>query len=291
MPLTPENRLKQLFEHLTRHEWPRRICVVNQPGYTQGAGQVTILPRPRLNLCLGGRATYSVRNGQEMTTLEIVRGEAVYTFAHCALEPCRRTNYLSLGLVFHPDLTRFLIARNNYSNGHSFLLTHHAPRPLDNDGQNLLRALENSCDRPTNDPLPIGISRVLLLKSIETLDSGRNSTPQGKAYMTWQAAQQFIEEHIHRPLDRQEVADFLQVHPNHLSRLFKHFSNRTFNETVRLARLQRARELLRQPELNIAEIALACGFSDPNYFTRCFRQSFGEAPGTVRQHMGLNSPE
>jgi transcriptional regulator GlxA family with amidase domain len=44
-------------------------------------------------------------------------------------------------------------------------------------------------------------------------------------------------------------------------------------------RLKRARTLLQDPALNIADAAHACGFSDPNYFTRCFRKALGTTPG------------
>jgi AraC-like DNA-binding protein len=44
-------------------------------------------------------------------------------------------------------------------------------------------------------------------------------------------------------------------------------------------RLQRAAEWLRQePEVSVAEVALRCGFADPNYFSRAFRAHLGCTP-------------
>ncbi|HSF87851.1 MAG TPA: ATP-binding protein [Saprospiraceae bacterium] len=51
---------------------------------------------------------------------------------------------------------------------------------------------------------------------------------------------------------------------------------------IRHIRLSKAKELLKDPDLNITEIAYQVGFSDPNYFTRCFGEEFGESPSETR---------
>jgi DNA-binding response OmpR family regulator len=50
------------------------------------------------------------------------------------------------------------------------------------------------------------------------------------------------------------------------------------NEFIRTMRLKRAAALLSQQKGNIAEIAFMVGFSNPNYFTKCFRDYYGLAP-------------
>lgn len=47
-------------------------------------------------------------------------------------------------------------------------------------------------------------------------------------------------------------------------------------------RLYAAVELLKNPSLTITEIAYMVGFTDPNYFTRCFTARFGKPPGETR---------
>ncbi len=51
---------------------------------------------------------------------------------------------------------------------------------------------------------------------------------------------------------------------------------------IRKMRLQHALHLLKTTELNVSEIAYAVGFSDPNYFSRVFHETFGEAPSGMR---------
>jgi two-component system, response regulator YesN len=48
-------------------------------------------------------------------------------------------------------------------------------------------------------------------------------------------------------------------------------------------RLQEAKTLLGQPELQITEVATAAGFADNNYFSRLFKRTFGKTPTTYRE--------
>jgi AraC-like DNA-binding protein len=50
------------------------------------------------------------------------------------------------------------------------------------------------------------------------------------------------------------------------------------NHFIRFIRLSKAKTLLLNPERSIISIAFDCGFSDPGYFARVFKQNFGLRP-------------
>ena len=50
------------------------------------------------------------------------------------------------------------------------------------------------------------------------------------------------------------------------------------NELLRIARLKKAASLLASSEKTVAEITYEVGFSSPSYFTRCYKDYFGESP-------------
>lgn len=52
---------------------------------------------------------------------------------------------------------------------------------------------------------------------------------------------------------------------------------------IRYVRLTRAKELLQHPHLSITAIAFDCGFNDPAYFSRVFKQTFGMTPNEWRE--------
>jgi AraC-like DNA-binding protein len=50
------------------------------------------------------------------------------------------------------------------------------------------------------------------------------------------------------------------------------------NDFVKECRLRRSFQMLGDQKLNIAEITMAIGFSNPSYFTQCFKKRFGKSP-------------
>jgi signal transduction histidine kinase/DNA-binding response OmpR family regulator/ligand-binding sensor domain-containing protein len=50
------------------------------------------------------------------------------------------------------------------------------------------------------------------------------------------------------------------------------------NKFIRIIRLKKATSLLRDPSLGISSIAMECGYNDPGYFARVFKQEFGVSP-------------
>lgn len=56
----------------------------------------------------------------------------------------------------------------------------------------------------------------------------------------------------------------------------------TPNEYIRVIRLRKAAELLKEGEKNVSEVAYAVGFDNPYYFSKCFREQFGMPPSQYR---------
>lgn len=61
----------------------------------------------------------------------------------------------------------------------------------------------------------------------------------------------------------------------------KSISGQSPNEFLRIVRLNRAKELLATHTYNISEVAYMVGFSDPKYFSTCFKKQFGVSPSKV----------
>lgn len=67
-----------------------------------------------------------------------------------------------------------------------------------------------------------------------------------------------------------------------LHKKLKALSGMSATHFIRHIRLSLAREMLHKGDLNITEIAYQVGFSDPNYFTRCYGEAYGESPSETR---------
>jgi transcriptional regulator GlxA family with amidase domain len=66
-----------------------------------------------------------------------------------------------------------------------------------------------------------------------------------------------------------------------LYRKVKSLTNYTPNEFIKTFRLKKAKELLEEKNYNINEISMEVGFSNPSYFSKCFKKHFGYTPSEV----------
>lgn len=71
----------------------------------------------------------------------------------------------------------------------------------------------------------------------------------------------------------------------HLYKKLMALTGRPPVEFIRLIRLKKATDLLKNSELNISEIAYDTGFNDPRYFTKLFKREFGISPSQFREQV------
>ena len=89
----------------------------------------------------------------------------------------------------------------------------------------------------------------------------------------------FIEEHISdSDIGVGDMASAAAISRSGLQRKLKQAMGITPQDLLREARIKRACQLLRNSNKTVSEVAYACGFSDPKYFSRCFKQSTGQSP-------------
>lgn len=81
------------------------------------------------------------------------------------------------------------------------------------------------------------------------------------------------------------IASQMGLERSQFYRKIKALTNYAPVELIRRLRLQRGRELLISTEKTIGEIAYEIGFSTPAYFTKCYRDAYGETPSQVRNSL------
>lgn len=87
------------------------------------------------------------------------------------------------------------------------------------------------------------------------------------------------------------LSEKLGCSPNHLSRAFHKEVGEKISSYINRIRLQNAESILRETTLSVKEIAFACGFADPNYFSRQFRREHGMTPNEFRHRLLNGAPK
>ncbi len=93
----------------------------------------------------------------------------------------------------------------------------------------------------------------------------------------------FIDANYYRSdLSIQTIADGVCLSPNYLCRIFKNQTGSTVHEHLIRRRHQEAKLLLKETNHRIRDIARGIGYSDANYFAKCFRRIEGCTPTQYR---------
>lgn len=96
-------------------------------------------------------------------------------------------------------------------------------------------------------------------------------------------ALEYIEEYFTESILVEEIAAFIGLSTDYFSRMFKQYTGLTPVEYIRYIRLAKAAELLQQPDISIADVAMKVGFEDQGYFSRQFKQVMGVSPSAFQR--------
>lgn len=101
-----------------------------------------------------------------------------------------------------------------------------------------------------------------------------------------QQATDIVESRFLERLSLATIAAEVGVHYVHLSRQFHKYNRCTIGELIRRRRVQYASHLLAHSQTPLAEIALACGFSDQSHLSFLFKRYMGVSPSKFRALAG-----
>lgn len=101
-------------------------------------------------------------------------------------------------------------------------------------------------------------------------------------------AVKYVEDNMSRPdLSVEELSAHLGMSRVHLYKKLSALTGKTPIEFIRVLRLKRAAQYLRESQLNVSEIAFKLGFNNPKYFSKYFKAEFGISPSEYQDKEGI----
>lgn len=98
-----------------------------------------------------------------------------------------------------------------------------------------------------------------------------------------EALKGLIARHFRDQMPAEGYARLLGLSPTHLSRLVREVTGSTVHDLIMARVIDEARRTLVFTPASIQQVAGSLGFSDPAYFSRCFRHRTGLTPGNYRR--------
>lgn len=94
--------------------------------------------------------------------------------------------------------------------------------------------------------------------------------------------QEFVESNLHLDVSLRALADHVNLHPTHLSKLYKIETGEGVSDYVSRLRMETACHRLKTTDKKIYEISSEIGYLDPAYFIKVFKRQYGVTPQEYR---------
>ncbi|MGV0025042.1 helix-turn-helix domain-containing protein [Phormidesmis priestleyi] len=201
--------------------------------------------------------------------LHVTTASQVVEFVHCYLEPT------FLAQIAHesvnPDRVELLLEVKRVD-----LLIHQI-------GLALKRNLEidGVGSRFYTDSMATALS-AHLLRHYATRNPLFREHDDGMSNQKLRQALEYIDAHLSENLSLSAIADELEMSQYYFCRLFKRSTGVAPHQYLIQQRIERAKQLLKQPQLTGTTVALKCGFSSQSHLAKHFRQRTGLTPNQFR---------
>ena len=110
-----------------------------------------------------------------------------------------------------------------------------------------------------------------------------NDEQKNKSHRLIRMARKYIQEHYMQQISLEEVSDAIGLSPAYLSTMFKKELGINFSDCLISCRIDAAKELLKNGEDSINEVAEKVGYADPKYFSKTFNKVVGLKPSVYRK--------
>src|SRR5665213_52792 len=120
----------------------------------------------------------------------------------------------------------------------------------------------------------------LAMKGNQLVMQGANAEPP-----VITKAKQFIADHYTEELSLRQVSDAVNTSLFYFCKQFRKATGLSFTEFVSRTRIEKAKNLLLNPNLRVSEIAYAIGFQSLTHFNRAFKKIMGQSPTGYRGNL------
>lgn len=121
-------------------------------------------------------------------------------------------------------------------------------------------------------------------QELKNMDTTYSEEAEASSFLVNNALK-YMEEHYRERLKLQDVADQVYVSQWHLSKLLNRYKEQSFSDILNNIRIEKAKELLKDPSLRIGDIADMVGFLDMAHFSRVFKRQTGLSANEYRNSL------
>lgn len=221
----------------------------------------------------------------KITNMEMRSGDILYASPPTWHKPTRGKPHSLINIIFDREYTNIVWKGDAIPSPMKQHYNSYLP-PINQTTPEIFYLLQaiNSIEHPNERAFAPTLLKALL-EITQNYMNLLHDKPLNKPRTTWISVCNYLDDNFHRnAISRESVAEVFNMHPNHLSRLFKMHGKESFSGRLNRLRMENALLLLKTDKTaSIKEIADKCGFDSANYFCRTFKRFAGKTPGKYQR--------
>lgn len=116
-----------------------------------------------------------------------------------------------------------------------------------------------------------------ILNKIDTINRGSVEFHEPVSYLLVTRAKKYVADNLYKKITQAELAEYLNVTPQHLCRVFKSEVGTTLMKYVNQVKLQKIQDLMEKEKMKLYEAAQLMGYSDAAYVSHLYKKTFGRS--------------
>jgi two-component system response regulator YesN len=93
---------------------------------------------------------------------------------------------------------------------------------------------------------------------------------------------EYIKSNFGRKISLDDIAEYVYLSRSYVSGIFKAETGQTLSSYMNGVRIEKAKQMLKNPAIPLCDISGMCGFEDQSYFTKVFKKMTGTSPKKYR---------
>lgn len=137
------------------------------------------------------------------------------------------------------------------------------------------------------DELPLILAKIVSENAESENQSDLNNDDasiENCAYVI-QNIEKYIEENLDKKLSLTDIAESIHMNKSYISRMFKEKAGENLFDYINKRKIEKAKQLIKNNELRMYEIALNVGMEDTAYFSRVFKKYEGISPSEYQKEL------
>ena len=270
----------KIVHEIASAQYFSRVLMLSEASKSYGDQILFSYPFYRIVICYSGNAEFTVMKEGQPAIIGLSPGEAMIIVPGAWVRSINQKPYETCGVLLREQ------SMDLFTNDHLCRHRHRSMTPIRYVKEELHILFKQAVEFSGSEKLLQQYARLIWTHIDEIIK--KHNLPSG-SHGTFIRVKSYVGKHFQFGINRKIVAGELGLNQDYLNALFHQFTGLSFTEYIVKVKLEKAKDILRDKSLSIAQVSKVCGFNSNTYFGRQFKKYYGMTPLVYRKSLSLFS--